>query len=82
MPYNWQVGITVRTYRGTGTVRKKNTPLGLATITNTREQKILKTATQELKQLLNNNKIECIEKFLQGLTSTESTDYSCGRRPK
>jgi hypothetical protein len=32
--------------------------------------------TQELKQLLNNNKNDCIQIFLQGLTPTESTNYS------
>jgi hypothetical protein len=31
---------------------------------------------QELKQLLNRNKNYCIQTFLQGLTPTESTDYS------
>jgi hypothetical protein len=31
--------------------------------------------TLELKQLLNNNNY-CIQTFLQGLTPTESTDYS------
>jgi hypothetical protein len=43
----------------------------LTPITNT----LLNTATQELKQLLSNNKIDCIQIFLQGLTPTESTDY-------
>jgi hypothetical protein len=31
---------------------------------------------QELKELQNNNKNYCIERFLQGLTSTESANYS------
>jgi hypothetical protein len=39
-------------------------------------KRLLNTATQELKQLLNNNKNDCIQTFLQGLTPTESTDYS------
>jgi hypothetical protein len=33
------------------------------------------TAKQELKQLLNSNKNDCKQIFLQGLTPTESTDY-------
>jgi hypothetical protein len=37
---------------------------------------LLNTATQELKQLFNNNRNDCIQTFLQGLTPTESTDYS------
>jgi hypothetical protein len=43
---------------------------------------LLNTATQELKQLLNNNKHDCIQTFLQGLTPTESTDYSLWKAPK
>jgi hypothetical protein len=39
-------------------------------------RRLLNTATQELKQLLNKNKNDCIQTFLQGLTPTESTDYS------
>jgi hypothetical protein len=37
---------------------------------------LLNTATQKLKQLLNNNKNDCIQTFLQGLISTKFTDYS------
>jgi hypothetical protein len=37
---------------------------------------LLNTATQELKQLLCKNRNDCIQTFLQGLTPTESTDYS------
>jgi hypothetical protein len=37
---------------------------------------LLNTAIQELKVLLNNNENGCIQIFLQGLTTTESTDYS------
>jgi hypothetical protein len=54
----------------------------LASITNTRKQKILNKATQKLKQLLNNNKNDCIQTFLQGLTPTESTDYSLWKATK
>jgi hypothetical protein len=36
---------------------------------------LLNTATQELKEL-NKNKNDCIQTFLQGLTPTDSTDYS------
>jgi hypothetical protein len=36
-------------------------------------KRLLNTATQELKQLLSNNKNDCIQTFLQGLTPTEST---------
>jgi hypothetical protein len=39
-------------------------------------QKAKDYLTQELKQLLNNKKKDSIQTFLQGLTSTESTDYS------
>jgi hypothetical protein len=38
--------------------------------------------TQELQQLLNNNKNDCIQTFLQGLTPTESTDYSLWKATK
>jgi hypothetical protein len=38
--------------------------------------------TQELKQLLNNNKNDCIQTFLQDLTPTESTDYSVWKAAK
>jgi hypothetical protein len=34
------------------------------------------TATKKLKELLHVNKNDCIQTFLQGLTPTESTDYS------
>jgi hypothetical protein len=54
----------------------------LALITNTREQKIINTATQELKELLNNNKNDYIQTLLQGLTPTESTDYSLWKATK
>jgi hypothetical protein len=39
-------------------------------------RRLLNTATQELKQLLSNNKNDCIQALLQGLTPTESTDSS------
>jgi hypothetical protein len=42
---------------------------------------LLNTATQELKQLLN-NKNYCIQTFLQGLKPTESTDYSLWKAAK
>jgi hypothetical protein len=43
----------------------------------TPESKILlNTATPKLKQLLKTNKNDNIQTFLQGLTSTDSTDYS------
>jgi hypothetical protein len=45
-------------------------------------QKAKDYLTQELKQLLNNNKNDCIETFLQGLTPTESTDYSLWKATK
>jgi hypothetical protein len=45
-------------------------------------KRLLNTATQELKQLLNNNKNGCIQTFLQGLTPTESTDYSLWKATK
>jgi hypothetical protein len=38
--------------------------------------------TQELEQLPNNNKNVCIQTFLQGLTPTESTDYSLWKATK
>jgi hypothetical protein len=43
---------------------------------------LLNTATQELKQLLNNNRSDCIQTFLQGLTPTESADYSLWKATK
>jgi hypothetical protein len=47
----------------------------------TRESKrLLNTATQELKQILNNSKNDCIQTFLQGLTPTELTDYSLWKK--
>jgi hypothetical protein len=39
-------------------------------------KRLFNTATQEFKQLLNKNKNDCIQTFLQGLTPTESTNYS------
>jgi hypothetical protein len=54
----------------------------LVPITNTREQKILSTATQEHKHLLNNNKNDCIHTFLKGLTPADSTDYSLWKATK
>jgi predicted deacetylase len=44
--------------------------------TDYKHQRAKDYLTQELKQLLNNNKNDCIQTFLQGLTPTESTDYS------
>jgi hypothetical protein len=41
-----------------------------------KSKRLLNTATQEIKQLLNNKKIDCIQTFLQGFTPTESADYS------
>jgi hypothetical protein len=41
---------------------------------------LLNTASQELKQ--QNNKNYCIQTFLQGPTSTESTDYSLSKAAK
>jgi hypothetical protein len=38
--------------------------------------------TQERKELLNNNKNDCIQTFLQGLTSTKSTDYALWKATK
>jgi hypothetical protein len=42
-------------------------------------KRLLNTATQELIQLFANNKTDCIQTFLQGLTPTESTER---RRPR
>jgi hypothetical protein len=39
-------------------------------------KRLLTTATEELKQLSNNNKNDHIQTFLQGLAPTESTNYS------
>jgi hypothetical protein len=38
-------------------------------------KRLLNAATQELKEL-NNNKNECVQPFLQGITPRKSTDYS------
>jgi hypothetical protein len=45
-------------------------------------RRLLNKATQELKQLLNNNKNDCIQTFLQDLTPTKSTDYSLRKAAK
>jgi hypothetical protein len=45
-------------------------------------KRLLNTATQELKRLLNNNKNECIQTLLQGLTPTEYTDHSLWKTTK
>jgi hypothetical protein len=45
-------------------------------------KRLFNTATQELKQLLNNNKNNCIQTFLQGPTQTESTDCSLWKTNK
>jgi hypothetical protein len=45
-------------------------------------KRLLNTATQELTQLLNRNKNDCIQTFLQGLTPTESTGYSLWKETK
>jgi hypothetical protein len=39
-------------------------------------KRLLNTAIQEQKQLLNRNNNDCFQTFLQSLTPTESTDYS------
>jgi hypothetical protein len=43
---------------------------------------LLNAATQELKELLHDNKNDCIQTFLQGLTPTEPTDYSLWKANK
>jgi hypothetical protein len=48
----------------------------MAQIMDTPIKRLFNTATQELKELLNNNINYCIQTFLQELTPTESTDYS------
>jgi hypothetical protein len=45
-------------------------------------KRLLNTATQELKELLNNNKNDCIQTFLQGLTPADCTDYSLRKETK
>jgi hypothetical protein len=45
----------------------------------TESKRLLNTATQDL---LNNNENDCIQTFLQGLTPTESTDYSLWKATK
>jgi hypothetical protein len=54
----------------------------LASITKPESKRLLNTAIQELKQLLNNNNNDFIQTFLQGLTPTESTDYSLWKETK
>jgi hypothetical protein len=39
-------------------------------------KRLLNTETKDLKQLLNSNKNDCIQTFLQGLIPAESIDYS------
>jgi hypothetical protein len=50
--------------------------------TNYEHQKAKDYLTEELKELLNNNKNDCIKTFLQGLTPTDSTDYYLWRGTK
>jgi hypothetical protein len=50
-------------------------------VENVLHQKAKDYLTQELKQLLNDNKNECIQTFLQGL-KTNSTDYSLWKATK
>jgi hypothetical protein len=45
-------------------------------------KRLLNAATQDLKQLLNRNKNDCIQTFLQGLQPTEYTDYSLWKATK
>jgi hypothetical protein len=45
-------------------------------------KRLLNTATQELKQLLNKNKNDCTQTFLQSHTPTESIDYSLWKATK
>jgi hypothetical protein len=47
-----------------------------------KSKRLCNAATQELKQLLISNKNDSIRTFLQGLTSTESTDYSLWKTMK
>jgi hypothetical protein len=47
-----------------------------------KSKRLLNTAKQDLKQLLNKNKNDCIQTFLQGLTPRESTDYSLWKATK
>jgi hypothetical protein len=39
-------------------------------------KRLLNTAAQDFKQLLNRNNNDCIQTFLQGFKQTKSTDYS------
>jgi hypothetical protein len=45
-------------------------------------KRLLNAATQDLKQLLNRNKNDCVQKFLQGLQKRNPPTIPCGRRPK
>jgi hypothetical protein len=45
-------------------------------------KRLLNTATQELKQLLKENKNDCSQTFPHGLKLTESTDYSLWKATK
>jgi hypothetical protein len=57
-------------------IEKRRLRRGWHLLRTPESKRLLNTATQELKQLLNRNKNDCIQTFLQGLTPTESTDYS------
>jgi hypothetical protein len=60
----------------TDTLKTYDCPILIKHRLQTPESKRLNTTSQEIKQLLNNNKSDCIQTFLQDLTPTESTDYS------
>jgi hypothetical protein len=64
------------------TEQKRRLPRGWHQLQTLESKRLLNTATKELKQLLNNNKNDCIQTFLQGLTPTESIDYSLWKAAK
>jgi hypothetical protein len=49
-------------------LKKKEDCRGWHQLQTPESKRLLNTATQGLKQLLNNNKNDCIQTFLQGLT--------------
>jgi hypothetical protein len=44
--------------------------------------RLFKAATQELEELLHDNRNDCIQIFLKGVTPTKSTDYSLWKATK
>jgi hypothetical protein len=63
-------------------IKEKRLRRGWQRLRTPKSKRLLNTATRELKQLLSKNKNDYIQTFLQGLTPTESNDYSLWKATK